>query len=253
MGIGKVVNSVLIPLGAKLSRVSDADETVPYRQQYDLQPDELDGLDRETRKVLNVIGYTKQSGTQYSADVYDSAYHSIELRGVTFTGQRKPKERLDAVPFDFSNATVLDIGCNQGGMIFELADKIRHGVGIDYDSRMINAANRLRSYRKSGNTDFFVFDLENEDLNIIENLLPEGGVDIIFLLSVCMWIENWRSVIDKAAKLSDNLLFETNGKPEEQEEQESYLRKVYGDVAMIRDSSPDDLTQKSRKLIFCKK
>jgi hypothetical protein len=45
-------------------------------------------------------------------------------------------ERLSKVPFDFSRKSVLDIGSNQGGMLINLGDKLKWGVGIDGDSRL---------------------------------------------------------------------------------------------------------------------
>jgi SAM-dependent methyltransferase len=252
VGIGKIANSALLPLGIKVSRISaePADQN-KYQPRYDLAPDQVDGLNREVRKVLNLAHYTKTSDAQYSAESYESGYHSIELDDCTFSGQRTPKIRLDAVPFQFDGATVLDIGCNQGGMLIALSDKIRHGVGIDYDSRVVNTANRIKSYKQLGNIDFYVFNLETESLSVIDNFLKSQVVDIVFLLSVCMWIQNWRQVIDKARALSANLLFESNGTHEQQRDQEHYLRNVYRNVSLIRDSSPDDSLQQFRKLFLC--
>jgi SAM-dependent methyltransferase len=246
-----MVNTALMPLGVKISRIERIRHSAPYQHKYDLAPDALDGLDRDTRRVLNLVNYTKRSATQYSAERYESAYYSIELKGRSFAGQRAPKARLDAVPFDFDGATVLDIGCNQGGMLFALSDRIRHGVGIDYDPRMVNSANRLKSYRGVANVDFYVFDLEREDLAVIQNFLSAQTVDIVLLLSVCMWISNWREVIDKARDMSTHLLFETNGSPAQQLEQEAFLRRTYGGTTLIRDSSPDDQHQKARRLHLC--
>ena len=57
---------------------------------------------------------------------------------------------------------MLDIGCNQGGMLYELSNRIKYGVGIDYDSRMINVANKIKSHNKLNHLDYYVFDLEKE-------------------------------------------------------------------------------------------
>ncbi len=95
-------------------------------------------------------------------------------------------------------------------MLFATKDEIEWGVGIDFDSKMINAANRIRSLRKIENLDFYVFDLDREDLTIIEDFLPDD-VDIVFLLSVCAWIRRWREVIEYCRDLAPHLLFEANG------------------------------------------
>ncbi len=207
--------------------------------------------DRSIKQAVNLLNYTKISGETYNGGKFPAGYHTLQINGVKLLGQRQPSERLELTPFDFSNKTVLDIGCNQGGMLFPLSDRIAHGVGIDYDSRLVNAANKIRSLKNAANLDFYVFNLENEDLNLIKDFLPDIKVDIAFLLSVCMWIKNWQEVIDLAAEVSDHLLFESNGRTEQQAEQIAYLRKRYKSVQQLSEKSEDDTSQKNRKLFFC--
>ena len=137
-------------------------------------------------------------------------------------------------------------------MLFALPGGIRHGVGIDYDRRLINAANKMRSHSKIPNLDFYVFDLEKEDLNLIRDFLPVEKVDVAFLLAVCMWIENWQEVVRFASTVCHALLFEANGKPEQQQEQVDFLKTIYRDVQLLQEHSPDDPLQKKRKLYWCR-
>jgi SAM-dependent methyltransferase len=206
---------------------------------------------RQVLKVRNLLEYTKASNSPYSAEAFDSAYHSIELNGTLLRGQRLPAERIHSTPFDFSGKSVLDLGCNQGGMLFSIAEKVSSGVGIDFDSRMINAANRIRSVKRTYNIDFYVMDLEKEPLDLLDQFAATDKVDIVFLLSVCMWIENWRAVVAKAAAIAPALLFESNGSDSEQAEQIRELSKHYARVTMLRESSPDDPIQSRRKLLIC--
>ena len=211
----------------------------------------VDPVRRVQLQVRNVLNYTKTSGTSYSAQLYPAGYHSIEVHGEVLKGQRDPALRLARVPFDFTGKSVLDIGCNQGGMLFQLDSKLKWGVGIDYDHRMINAANRLRSVRRSAHLDFFVFDLEKEPLDLIRDFLPDTRVDIVFLLSVCMWLRNWREVLGFASGLSSSMLFESNGSAEQQAQQHEELLRRYGKVTRIAASSEDDPRQRNRKLYLC--
>lgn len=232
--------------GARRSRNSRAQ----YR--FERIPPVTDGdtSDRSFTQVRNLLNYTKTSETTYSAQAFPAGYHTIEINGQRLQGQRNPAERLKTVPVDFEGKTVLDIGCNQGGMLFELP-KLKWAVGVDYDARMINVANRIKSLRKIDNVSFYVLNLEKEPLNLIEDFIPEPKVDIVFLLSVCNWISNWREVISYAAKISNAMLFETTGPAKQQELQVAYLRKVYGDVELIADRSDDDPGHKTRKLFYC--
>lgn len=202
-------------------------------------------------RVINLLNYTKTSQSAYNAEDFPAAYHSIALKDLNLRGQRDPMERINLVPLDFEGKTVLDIGCNQGGMLFSISGKIAHGVGIDYDSRLINAANKIRSYTKISNIDFYVFNLEDENLDLISDFLPAEKVDVAFLLAVCMWIDNWKEVIQFAKKVSTALLFESNGKSEQQLEQLEYLRSIYSKVDLISAQSQEDSLQKKRKLYFC--
>ena len=98
-----------------------------------------------------------------------------------------------------------------------------------------------------------MFDLEKDDLDYIMDLLPENKIDLVLLLSVCMWINNWKSVIKFSYDHSEKLIFESNGKPSQQEEQIAYLGTLYKKVDVIHEFSQDDPGQKSRKLLICYK
>ena len=202
------------------------------------------------RQVRNLLNYTKTSGTRYSARRYPAGYHTIELGGRRLEGQRQPAKRLTLVPFDFREKTVLDIGCNQGGMLFEICEVLKEGIGIDFDFRMVNAANRIKAVRRAENVHFFVFDLQKEPHELILDFLPEERVDIVFLLAVCGWLSNWRDVIDFAARISPSMLFETTGTDEQQSDQEDYLRRIYRNVELLAGTSEDDSTQKRRRLFY---
>ena len=206
---------------------------------------------RGVKKVMNLLNYTKVGSVSYSAGEFDSGYHSFKIDDLEIKGQRNPLLRFEDLPFSLDGLSVLDIGCNQGGMLYAFSNQIRYGIGIDYDSRMINAATKIKAYSKVNNLDYYVFNLESENLDYIKDFLPEEKVDVVLLLSVCMWIKNWREVIDFSAKISDKLVFESNGKAEQQEEQINYLKEVYKHVELIHERSEDDPSQKMRQLLYC--
>ncbi len=53
--------------------------------------------------------------------------------------------------------TVLDIGCGPGHHLFELAPKIKYGIGVDFSQHMINEANRtLKNQSEINNLSFLV-------------------------------------------------------------------------------------------------
>ena len=208
-------------------------------------------FDRTVKKVINLLSYTRKREIAYSATEFDTGYHSLNILGHQFSGQRNPRKRFEGLPISLKGKSVLDIGCNQGGMLHTFADDITWGVGIDYDNKMINVANKIKSVEKNHHLDFYVFDLENENLDYFNDFIPGDKVDVVFLLSVCMWIKNWKSVILKAKEISLAMIFETNGKDHVQQEQINFLKKNYKNVEIVTEKSDDDPKQKNRKLFYC--
>ena len=224
---------------------------IPYNR-TDLNSEKFNDLDMDVRKILNLLNYTKKSGSHYNAEGFDIGYHSFNLGGIDFRGQRDPKQRLAQVKFDFKGKKVLDLGCNQGGMLHALGGKIEYGMGVDFDSRMINTANRIAKYNQAKDLDFYVFDLEKENLELLYDFSRSENFDIVFMLSISMWIKNWQDVLRFAASIAKSLLFETNGTPKQQLEQITELKKVYNSVILLADKSEDDPGQKERQLFICK-
>ncbi len=210
--------------------------------------------DPEINKALELLHDAKKSGKSYNGCLYESAYHSLTLKGYYFRGQREPNLRLQNFGYDFSQKTVLDLGCNAGGMLHALAHKIKRGIGLDYDFRLIRAANAIKAVNQCPNLYFYQFDLEKEDLASVKKLLgPEShGVDICFLLSICVWIKNWRQVIAFIASISNHLLFEANGTPGQQRQQIQELERHFYHVDLIEKESLDDPNSSQRQLIFCR-
>jgi SAM-dependent methyltransferase len=207
----------------------------------------------EFDQILNLLDYTKTSGTSYSAMNFPAGYHEIVLGDQIIGGQRSPKARLGQVPYDFSGKTLLDIGCNQGGMIFALADQLRWGIGLDYDYRMVNACNRIRSIRSLDNLGFYVFDIDRDPHGLIEDFLPDSGLDVIMLLSVCMWVDQWRQLIDLCHRIAPVMVFEANGSEVQQNEQIEVLRRTYTKVTLLAETSEDDPGQKNRQLLLAER
>lgn len=223
---------------------------------YSVKVERFDLSDTSTHptgllQIMNLLNYTKTSGVSYSAGAFNAGYHSFDIDGHHLVGQRNPAMRLSGLPFDFTGKRVLDLGCNQGGMLHAIADRIAHGTGVDYDARMINTANKIKAHTGRHHLDFFVLNLETEPLGYLNDLAPKEGVDIVFMLSIAMWIKTWREVIDFSAKLAPQMLFESNGTPEQQTEQVDYLKKVYRTVERVREQSDDDPSQKNRQLFLC--
>jgi SAM-dependent methyltransferase len=229
----------------RLKRIFSSYERIQFSR--DTSADLFRGENSDSVRVINMINYAKTSGSSYSAKEFDSGYHEVTLKGGSvLPGQRSPSRRLKLLPIDFSGKSVLDIGCNQGGMLFNIPLPIKWGVGLDYDVRMINLCNLQKSTNKVENLDFYVFDIDTDPHGLIFDYLPEARVDVVFLLSVCMWVNKWRDIIDFCSRISTIMVFETNGSDEQQREQVDYLAGKYANVQELTSTSEDDPKQKKR-------
>jgi adenylate kinase family enzyme/2-polyprenyl-3-methyl-5-hydroxy-6-metoxy-1,4-benzoquinol methylase len=221
------------------------------RFQFCRQPLGIDGA-RPVTQIINLINYAKSRNTIYAGQTFPAGYHTITIDSTVLPGQREPQKRLSQVPLDFTGLTVLDLGCNQGGMLFSLAGRVRCGIGIDHDSRLVNVANRIATHSKHRQLAFYTLDLDNDDLTVLLDLIPTTQIDIVLLLSVCTWIKKWRDVIDFVSVHSSMLLYEANGPKEGQDEQISYLHTRFKTVELLASQSLDDSTHHARQLYLCK-
>ena len=78
-----VVRSVARSVGVDIVRIKPNNPVEPA-QFHDLGPEQIDGLDRNARRVLNLLRYTKESEAAYKASAFDNGYHSIVLDGRSF-------------------------------------------------------------------------------------------------------------------------------------------------------------------------
>ena len=225
MSLRQYVKQLAERYGYRITRVNNLEEWLRREPLEGLSPAE-----RDIQQIVNLLSITKLG--PYAGAKYPAGYSSLRLHGKTVIGLRDPASRVDLIPVTLENKTILDIGCNQGGILMYSAKKgIKWGVGIDFHHRLINVANKAADCERMDTVRYYTFNLEEDPLPLIEDLLPESHVDIVYLLAVCKWIKNWREVIDYAASISDALLFETNGL--NQDEQIEYACQHYSSCAEL--------------------
>ncbi len=187
-------------------------------------------------KIKNLLNYTKTSGSSYSAKQFSAGYHTLRVHDKELKGQRDPLDRLKKLQINFSGLRVLDIGCNQGGILFAVASDIKWGVGVDVDSRLINCCTKLSQLTQNRDKlSFYTFNIDKDPHQLLLDFLPEqtAKVDVIFLLAVCMWVDKWRELIDLCAKITECLVFESNGLPDAQAAQIKHLRQRFGKIDIV--------------------
>ena len=167
-------------------------------------------------------------------------YHSFQIGNLKITAQRNPVERLNNIRkyIDFTDKTVIDLGCNVGGMILHL-NEIRRGLGFDYDKKAIKVANKLSNIFQSQCT------FQSADLNRFSFSRIPSNVDfsetIIFLFSLGSWIKNWRRLYKKAHLTGSLIVLEVNN-PIEGAAQIKFFKELGRSLILISNKSKDDIT-----------
>ncbi len=212
---------------------------------------------RNSKDILKIIQSSVGRKRKTFGHGFESAYHTIKLGDEIFEGQRDIFKRLSNINYDFKNKVVLDMGCNIGGMLHGLSSEIKHGIGLDYNVKAIEAANAIKEYNGVNNLDFYTFDLEREDMGCIKSMPMVDQVDISMVLAIALWVKNWEEVIGFCHEISPYLLYESNGGDDFQIYQYDFLRSMYNNIDMVSETSEDDnridQSSKTRKTFICKR
>ena len=192
---------------------------------------EIGNLLKETTGTIHYNGWNNR--TTYG-------YHGFNIFNINFEGQRNPSKRLEIMRkhYDFTNKKVIDLGCNSGGMLLHLFE-IDSGIGYDFDSKCIDAANKItKLLGLHKNLQFNVLNLETAIMSLIFN---EIKPDCIFLLSLGSWIKTWPVIYKSAVKSKATIFLEVNNN-EEGIPQLKLFNDMGCKITKISDSSDDDIT-----------
>lgn len=115
-----------------------------------------------------------------SYDFYGWRRRSIALVSNDFLGSADTKSAYIEVWIDFKNiSSFLELGCNSGVQLFELAKRYPHCtfLGIDFNSNAIDFAREMAKNEGLDNLDFALADLQDrKSFKTIE----DGHYDVIF-------------------------------------------------------------------------
>lgn len=198
---------------------------------------EIEILKEKLKNTVSQIHYNGWSNrTKYG-------YHSFNIDNIQINGQRKPWIRLDNIKkyYNFENKTLIDFGCNTGGMIFHLPE-LKKAIGIDFDKECIESCNYMASILKNKTEYKFIQqDLNNFDFSIFLKNNSIEKVDIIFLLSLGSWIKKWSILYKECLKYCDNIILETNNDIEGKQQLE-FFKNLNCNIILISSNSYDDTT-----------
>lgn len=133
--------------------------------------------------------------------LHNFLYKVISYLSIKNEGGLHPKYRLIKYKDFFLNNisaedTVLDIGCGQGALAFDLSKKAKSVVGVDFDSSKIELA---KVKYKSPNIEYICADA-TKDLN-------DRKFDVIVMSNVLEHIEHRVEFLKSIKHLADKFLF----------------------------------------------
>lgn len=135
---------------------------------------------------------------------------------------------------------MLDVGCNQGAILFAINKQVKCGVGGDFEYKVINVCHSAREVNDINNLNFYMFNLDVDPLENILDFIPESRVDVVFAMAVCAHIVRWRELIRFIVHISPVLVFEANRSTEKKLDQEAELKRNWKNCRIIYEKSEDD-------------
>lgn len=205
--------------------------------------------DWQTRSAVRLIQYSPQVSDRGAGHDIPVPYQSTAIGAVELPGFREPAARLRAIPIDFQGKSVLEIGCNLGGFLLPLAPTIRWGVGVDNNARNINVCQKLRSARSAVNLDFYAHDIETQPLNLLEQFLPEPGVDTAFVMRI-MSDGSLSGLLGHLAGFSAAIVFEPIASHPAREADIETLKRHFASVQVIETDIVEPLDG-GRHTLYC--
>ena len=153
-------------------------------------------------------------------DLYDYGegffYQSVPK--INLKGLRNTQKRIDKLNLNkyLENKNFLDIGTNGGAIPLSLNNNFKNGVGIDYNSSLINVAKIIQNYLEIKNLEFICGDFLKYEFNkkfeVILSLANHSTFDK-GLNDINQYFQKLNSLIDQNGILiieSHNPLYEKN-------------------------------------------
>lgn len=168
-------------------------------------------------------------------------YTKIRVRGqLVADGARDPLTRMAHIPLDLEGKRVIDLGCNCGGTLYAVHQRIAEGWGYELNQNAVDNANRVKQ-------DYAVNNLHFTQVDLQETTPKWPEYDVLFCFSIARWVRNWREVITSLTP--STMVFEAHGKPHHLEEQLAWLHENFVRVQHLNTAREN----KVRSLYLCER
>ncbi|OXS77033.1 hypothetical protein B1B04_01120 [Lysinibacillus sp. KCTC 33748] len=173
----------------------------------------INELEKILKRKLQEVTSTFQTVSSSYTTTLGKIYSSFNLPSFNIDSsitQRNNNMRLKKFKIeesDICSKTILDLGCNAGGMLFEI-QKLYPAkcLGIEYGIDKVVLANKIAAYSNLKNLVFQQADIDNINLSEFNKTF-----DVVLCLSIEGHLKNKKKLFELLGKVTGNLLlFEGN-------------------------------------------
>jgi 2-polyprenyl-3-methyl-5-hydroxy-6-metoxy-1,4-benzoquinol methylase len=156
-------------------------------------------------------------------------------------------EQFGLEPEDVAGKRVLDLGCNNGAMLFQLSNYAPTlGLGIEYDPEKVDLARRIAAFAGVDGLEFRAGDLDRLDAADLG-----GPFEIVLCLAVEAHVRKPRHLYQLLAAVTrGKLLFEANGSTPPEKVLSELTKAGFRDIRHLGTCDDDIVPRNNRRPIF---
>lgn len=210
----------------------------------------LEGIEQGFKEQLRLASTTFQTHRRRHTCRAQRIYGSFALPHLTVTkseAQRDSARRLDNFRIQddaLRGNTVLDLGSNIGGMVFEL-QKLKPGrcVGVEFDLDKVELATKVAAYNGLNNLSFVHANIDKLNIESVG-----GPFDVVFCLAIEAHIKKRRRLYRLLSQATrETLYFEGNATTDIAEVRTYLLENGFRSVEHLGVSDDDCIPDNNRR------
>ncbi len=213
----------------------------------------LEALERELKDELRWVCAEFQSEGHRHGIRAQNIYNSFSLPHFTVSAaeaQRDSRKRMTRFGIGaetLHRASLLDLGCNIGGMILE-AQQYRpaHSLGVEFDGEKVAVATKLAAYNGFNNVRF-----QQADVDKITAEALHGPYDVVFCLALITHLQDPKHLYRLLGQLTRHtLIFEGNRKTNRDEVEDELGANGFRDIKFLGLCDDDCLPDNNFRPVF---
>ncbi len=217
-------------------------------------PTEESAAAKELKQELrNASASFRKKTSRHFLSTKDVIYCAFSTPGFSVAreeAQRDAARRLEQFglsPQDFRGRSVLDLGCNNGAMLFQISNYgPARGLGIEYDPEKVDLARRIASFAGIDSVEFRVGDLDALEARDIG-----GPFDVVLCLAIEAHVQRPDHLYQLLAQVTRGvLLFEANASTKPKSVVAALAKGGFSAIRHLGTCDDDIVPRNNRRPIF---